>query len=90
MTETLLVEDLAATSDMELPVMDLSDLRVLHIPASGDRAPRIDVVHSDRPGSPLISLDPTDAATLTSRLAEQIAAAWVHADAGRQRSDGAP
>jgi hypothetical protein len=89
MTEALL-EDLPAASDLELPVMDLADLAVLHTPARGDRSPRIDVVHRDRPGSPLISLDPTDAATLASRLAEQFAAAWVHADAGRQRSDGAP
>jgi hypothetical protein len=83
-TETILDELATVERDLALPVMALNDLAVLHTPGSLDRPPRIDVVHRDKPGEPLISLDPTDASIFLGRLSEQLAAAWVHADQQRQ------
>jgi hypothetical protein len=88
MTDVLSVRDLAVAPDVELPVMALADLLVLHSPAAADGPPRIDLVHRDRPGEPLISLDPTDAATLASQLAERFAAVWANAGEGRRRANG--
>lgn len=79
-TETILDELATVERDLALPVMALNDLAVLHTPGSLDRPPRIDVVHRDKPGEPLISLDPTDASIFLGRLSEQLASAWTHAD----------
>jgi hypothetical protein len=84
MTEQLL-EGLAVDARADLPVLALNDLRVVHTPAALGVAPRIDIVHRDQPGEPLISLDPADASTLAGLLAEQLACAWVHADEQRER-----
>lgn len=87
MTEQLL-EGLAADARADLPVLALNDLRVVHTPAALGVSPRIDIVHRDQPGEPLISLDPADASTLAGLLAEQLAYAWVHADERHQEAVG--
>jgi hypothetical protein len=83
MTEALL-EGLTAGDDMELPVVALNDLTVSRTPAQGELPARIDVAHRDRPGEPLISLDPADAATFVGRLTEVLAAECAHAEAARR------